>query len=92
MPSQAELHEMKYSWCSSLEMTKTHSESDRAQQQHHGIDQTPAVDLHLESEAHEPQISELVGQSILKAPPSEYSFSLLGNRAPADGCRIVRAS
>lgn len=26
---------------------KTHCESDRAQQQHHGIDQTPAVDLHL---------------------------------------------
>lgn len=76
VPSQAELDEMKRSWCSCLEMAKTHSESDRAQQQHHRIDQTPAVDLHLESEAHGPQISELVGQSILKAPSSEYSFIL----------------
>lgn len=91
MPSQAELDEMKCAWCSHLEMVKTHSESDRAQKQHHGIDQTPAVDLHLESEAHGPQISELAGQSIPKAPPSEYSFSPLEYRAPADACRMVRA-
>lgn len=31
---------------------KTHSKSDGAQQQHHGIDETSAVDLHLGSEAH----------------------------------------
>lgn len=49
---------------------KTHSESDGAQQQHHGIDQTPAVDLHLESEAYRPQISELLSQSTAEAPPS----------------------
>lgn len=33
---------------------KTHSESDGAQQQHHGIDQTPAVDLHLEKRTYTP--------------------------------------
>lgn len=33
---------------------KTHSESDGAQQQHHGIDQTPAVDLHLEKRTYMP--------------------------------------
>ena len=35
-------------------IVKTHGESDRAQQQCHGVDQTPTVDLHLEKQTHMP--------------------------------------
>lgn len=35
-------------------IVKTHGESDGAQQQCHGVDQTPTVDLHLEKQTHTP--------------------------------------
>lgn len=57
--------------------TKTHSESDGAQQQHHGIDETPAVDLHLESEAHRPQSWSCLASLFQKPSPLQNIHSSL---------------
>lgn len=50
----AESDEMKHTRGLYFEIVQTHGESDGAQQQHHGVDQTPAVDLHLEKRTHGP--------------------------------------